>query len=285
MTTPICNIAAYSFIPLQDLAHLRERFQSLTASLQLKGTMLLSPEGFNCFMAGKKEQTDCLENNIRHYLDPHFTDFKRSFSEYIPFKRLLIKIKKEIIAFNQPHIDPRLQPAPSVSPKTLKNWLDTQEPLVLLDTRNDYEYRLGSFNGAITLRDLHHFRDFPNTIKTLGPLLKEQWKNKKIVTFCTGGIRCEKAAPYLLQQGFTDVYQLEGGILKYFEEYGDTHYQGDCFVFDGRVALDAHLKATNTVQCFACRMPVTPKEQELPSYQISVSCPHCIVEKEKGVAQ
>eukprot|EP00640_Fibrocapsa_japonica_P006459 CAMPEP_0113942288 /NCGR_PEP_ID=MMETSP1339-20121228/8028_1 /TAXON_ID=94617 /ORGANISM="Fibrocapsa japonica" /LENGTH=186 /DNA_ID=CAMNT_0000946691 /DNA_START=297 /DNA_END=857 /DNA_ORIENTATION=- /assembly_acc=CAM_ASM_000762 len=180
---------------------------------------------------------------------------------------MLVKIKKEIIAFGVESIHPeKSQPCPHVKPRQLLDWLrDEKEEVVLLDTRNDYEYELGTFQGAVTL-DLQHFRDFPNVVKDL----PESLKGRKIVTFCTGGVRCEKAGPYLIQNGFSNVYQLHGGILKYFEDCGSEHYDGDCYVFDKRVALDPNLSETKTIMCFACRQPLSPELQtNLPN------CPKC----------
>jgi UPF0176 protein len=168
-------------------------------------------------------------------------------------------------------VSPAKHPAPSLSAKTLKAWLDEGREIVLLDTRNEYEIRLGTFSNAKHL-GIDTFRAFPEEIKRLDPTLKE----KTVVTFCTGGIRCEKAAPVLLNAGFKEVYQLAGGILKYFEEVGKEYYQGECFVFDRRVALNPRLEESGTVQCFNCLSPVSREEQESPDYVPDVSCPQCV---------
>jgi UPF0176 protein len=269
--TNYVNLSAYKFVNLNNLDSLREDLRACCKALDLKGTILLSSEGFNLFISGEEKDISKFEEEVRRLLCPDFYDFKRSLSEKIPFKRLLIKIKKEIISFGQDNIDPAAEPAPRVSPAQLKQWLDEGQAVTLLDTRNDYEIRLGKFNNAIVLEDLHHFRDFPEKIAKLSSTIKES----KVVSYCTGGIRCEKAAPFLKQQGFKEVYQLDGGILRYFEECGDAHYTGDCFVFDYRVALNSHLQECDTVQCFACRMPVTVEEQQEATYIIEKSCPHC----------
>ncbi len=271
----ILNISGYKFILLNNISELQTAFKEKAAALGLKGTILLSGEGINIFMAGTPDSI----NAFRGYLeeDERFLNipWKDSWSATIPYKRLLIKIKKEIISMNAPMICQNQQRAKTVAPKELKAWLDNQdEQVIMLDTRNDYEYRLGSFHNAVKL-DLDHFREFPEKIKSL----LSELKSKKIVTFCTGGIRCEKAALYMDQLGFESVYQLDGGILKYFEECEGAHYDGDCFVFDKRVALDNHLKETEAVMCFACLNPLTIEEQQSPLYIRGEQCPYCVGKK------
>lgn len=266
--SPIINISAYKFIKLSNLEVHRLHLKARATELGLRGSILLSTEGINLFLAGP--QPSIVE--IQQELTATFkiTRYKESISEKIPFKRLLVKIKKEIIAMDK-IIDADLPPAPYVTPTTLKQWLDEGRNIVLLDTRNDYEVRLGKFNNAIEL-NLQHFRNFPKAIEEqLDPAAKKA----TVVTYCTGGIRCEKAALAMQEAGFEDVYQLEDGILGYFEMCGDAHYTGECFVFDQRVSVDPALQESATAQCFACRMPVTPLEQHSPWYQIGVSCPTC----------
>ena len=165
---------------------------------------------------------------------------------------------------------PVAAPRPRFRPRKLKEWLDQGRSVTLLDARNAYEVKLGTFRGAHTL-DLDHFREFPIAAASLPHHLKDE----PVVTFCTGGIRCEKAAPLLQKAGFAQVFQLDGGILRYFEECGGEHFEGDCFVFDKRVALDASLRETGAALCFVCQTPLTAIEQEDPRYVMSVSCPHC----------
>jgi UPF0176 protein len=233
----ILNIAAYKFVSLDDLQTLRETLKSRCVELQLKGTILLAHEGINFFLAGSEENVAAFKNQLID--DARFSGmaFKDSWSDDQPFGKLLVKIKQEIIPFGKPEINPAEKPAERLSARTLKAWLDEGRDVVLLDTRNAFEIKHGTFANA---RDfsIDHFRNFPRAIERADPRLKE----KTIVTFCTGGIRCEKAAPYLLQQGYQKVYQLDGGILKYFEECGKAHFNGECFVFDERIALDADLK-------------------------------------------
>lgn len=264
------NIAAYKFAPLGELPALQTELRGLCAKAGLRGTILLSPEGINLFVAGESSALDRLLVRLRAI--PGLADLtvKQSESDHQPFNRMLVKIKKEIIAFGRDDIDPAQQPAPRITPRQLKQWLDEGRSFTLLDSRNTYETRLGTFRRARTLA-LDHFREFPRAAAALPNDLKDQ----PVVTFCTGGIRCEKAAPLLARFGFTQVFQLDGGILNYFSECGSAHFDGDCFVFDKRVALDAALRETGAALCFVCQMPLTPAEQQDPRYLESISCPHC----------
>ena len=229
----IVNIAAYKFLPLTDLRTLRARLQTLCKDANLKGTILLSPEGINLFVAGAAHSIERLLAELRSW--PGLEDLQPKLSEtdHQPFRRMLVRLKKEIIAFGVEGIDPARRTSPKLSAKELKRWLDEGRPVTLLDTRNDYEVKLGTFRNAIPI-GIDHFRDFPQGVARLSPELKKQ----PIVMFCTGGIRCEKAGPYMEREGFESVFQLDGGILKYFEEVGGAHYDGECFVFDQRVGLD-----------------------------------------------
>ncbi len=273
--TPIVNIAAYKFITFDDTEAQRPRFQAICAELELKGTILLSPEGINLFLAGARDGIDQFLSWLRS--DPRFTDIevKESFSEKQPFNRMLVRLKREIITMKHPLIKPELGRAPAVSAADLKRWLDngmddTGRTVVMVDTRNAFEVDVGTFEHTIDYR-ITKFSEFPEVIEKH----KDELNDKTIVTFCTGGIRCEKAAIHMKNIGYQSVYQLEGGILRYFEDVGGAHYQGDCFVFDHRTALNPNLEETETRQCFACRAVVTPREQLSPLYVEGVSCPHC----------
>jgi UPF0176 protein len=195
---------------------------------------------------------------------------KESPSPAAPFGKMRVKIKKEIIAFGVDGVDPAQRTAPKLSPAEFKRWLDEGRRLTLLDTRNEYEVRLGTFRGAVSV-GIDHFRDFPAAVQQL-PAEK---KTEPIVMFCTGGIRCEKAGPYMENLGFKEVYQLDGGILKYFEACGGAHYQGECFVFDERVGVSPDLQPTGAVLCAGCQMPVSREQQALPTYIPGRSCPYC----------
>lgn len=271
----IVNIAAYKFITLEDTVARRPQFQAVCAELGLKGTILLSPEGINLFLAGIRPAIDQFLAFLR--TDPRFADIqiKESLSEKQPFNRMLVRLKREIITMKHPLIKPELGRAPAVDASTLKRWLDQGhddqgKPVVMMDTRNAFEVDVGTFENTLDYR-IDKFSEFPAVVEREKAVLND----KTIVTFCTGGIRCEKAAIHMKNIGYHSVYQLEGGILKYFEEVGGAHYQGDCFVFDHRTALNPQLQETETRQCFACRAVVTPREQLSPLYIEGKSCPHC----------
>lgn len=271
----IVNIAAYKFVTFDDTVAQRPRFQALCTDLGLKGTILLSPEGINLFLAGARSSIHQFLAFLRS--DPRFADIevKESLSEKQPFNRMLVRLKREIITMKHPLIKPELGRAPAVEAATLKRWLDQGhddqgKPVVMLDTRNAFEVDVGTFDNTIDYR-IEKFSEFPAIVERE----KEALNDKTIVTFCTGGIRCEKAAIHMKNIGYNSVYQLEGGILKYFEEVGGAHYTGDCFVFDHRTALNPQLQETETRQCFACRAVVTPREQLSPLYVEGKSCPHC----------
>lgn len=236
------NISAYRFVELPDAAALRERIRERAAAAQLKGTVLLAAEGINLFLAGDAAA-------VRGFVawmeeDPRFAALapKESWSEAVPFGKLLVKVKREIIRMNHPAIRPQAGRAPAVDAKTLARWLDAGcddagRPVVTLDTRNAFEVDHGRFAGAIDWR-ITKFSEFPAAALAH----REQLQGKTVVSYCTGGIRCEKAAIFLREAGVEQVLQLDGGILKYFEETGGRHFEGGCFVFDGRERLDASLQ-------------------------------------------
>ena len=269
------NIAAYKFITFDDTEAMRPQYQALCKELGLKGTILLTPEGINLFLSGPRSQIDRFLAWLRG--DARFADIavKESYSEEQSHKRMLVKIKQEIITMRMPLIQPELGRAPAVVPATLKRWLDqghddNGKPVVMVDTRNAFEVDVGTFRDTVDYR-IAKFTEFPAAIAAHQDALA----GKTVVTFCTGGIRCEKAAIHMQDIGFDSVFQLEGGILQYFEDVGGAHYDGDCFVFDYRTALNAQLEAVSTTQCFACRAVVTPRQQLSPEYVYEVSCPHC----------
>ena len=234
----IVNISAYKFISLDDLPALRERLLACCDALALKGTILLAPEGINLFLAGSRAQIDGFMATLHD--DPRFADIapKESLSDAVPFGRLRVRLKREIITMRLPTIRPEGGRAPAVDAPTLQRWLDQGHDdegrdVVLLDTRNDYETDLGKFPQAIDYR-IASFTGFPAAIAAD----RRRYEGKTIVSYCTGGIRCEKAALHMQDLGMEHVYQLEGGILKYLEQTDGTHWRGDCFVFDDRVAVD-----------------------------------------------
>lgn len=266
---PYLNISAYQFmpLPLEALPEWRQHLRTEAMRLGIKGSILLSHEGVNMFLAALPEAIAAFRVVLTE-LHAEFADlwFKESYSEAQPFSRMLVKIKKEIIAMGCDDIAPHTATAPYVTPQQLDEWYAAGKDMVLLDTRNDYEVALGTFEAAVDL-NIKKFRDFPEAMVQLGDALKD----KTVVTFCTGGIRCEKAAAWMQQQGYQDVYQLEGGILNYFEQSPHAHYQGECFVFDKRVAVDVDLQETPTTQCYGCRQPLTKAVQMAKL----THCPDC----------
>lgn len=237
----ILNISSYLFVPLPDAAALRDVLHDRAVNMELKGTILLAEEGINLFLAGSAEEVrgfvDLLKQDARFAaLEP-----KESWSATQPFRKMLVKVKREIIRMDHPTIRPVSGRAPSVDAPTLRRWLDAGHddegrPVVTLDTRNAFEVDHGSFDGAIDWR-IEKFTDFPPALRAH----KAELAGKTVVSFCTGGIRCEKAAILMREEGVEHVYQLEGGILKYFEQTNGAHYHGGCFVFDERRVLGADL--------------------------------------------
>jgi len=240
---PILNISAYLFTPLASPEAWRDQCRDQAASRQLKGTILLAPEGINLFLAGEPEAVGDFLQWLRAQDGMAGLGGKKSWSAEQPFGKLLVKVKREIIRMNHPAIAPAEGRAPAVSPNDLQRWLaqghdDQGQALVMLDTRNAFEVGHGKFADALDW-GLEKFSDFPQAARDhLGDL-----QGKTVVSYCTGGIRCEKAAIFLRELGLTDVYQLDGGILQYFEDTGGAHFEGDCFVFDERVALAPDLSA------------------------------------------
>jgi predicted sulfurtransferase len=266
----VVNIAGYRFVALPDRDELRQPFRDICESLGLAGTVLLGNEGINFFLAGSRESIDSYLDFLAQ--DQRLADIplKVSYSNSQPFRRMLVRLKNEIISLGMPEISPADFTGEEITPQHLKAKLDADADVVVLDTRNEYEIRIGTFENAVDL-NISSFRDFPNAIKNL----PEEMKEKEIVMFCTGGIRCEKASAVMLNAGFANVKQLKGGVLGYFEECGGDHWDGDCFVFDRRVALNPQLEETDHELCFACREPLGQEELNSEDYVIGQSCPHC----------
>ena len=271
---PFVNIAGYRFVDLPDRDELREPFREACEKNRLLGTILLSTEGINFFLCGDQAGIDGFLNYLES--DERFVDIplKISHSEKLAFRRMNVRLKKEIISMGMDEIRPADYTGDAISPTEFKHWLDEGRDITILDTRNDYEIRIGTFENAVDL-DISTFRTFPDAVAN-----SDLDKEKTVVMFCTGGIRCEKASALMLNQGFQDVRQLEGGVLGYFEEVGGAHWDGDCFVFDRRVAVDPQLNVTGAEVCFACREPLTEEELNSPLYVPAVSCPYCLSDSE-----
>jgi UPF0176 protein len=276
----VTNLAAYRFVELAGLKELREELIALCKGVGLKGTILLSEEGVNLFVAGPEGAVSKVMGRLREI--PGLEDFegKLSESDDQPFRRMLVRIKKEIISFGIEGVEPGKRTSPKLTAKELKQWLDEGRKITLLDTRNDYEVKLGTFKGAV-VPDIRTFRDFPKAVREL----PEELKDETVVMFCTGGIRCEKAGPFMEMEGFKNIYQLDGGILKYFEECGGDHYDGECFVFDQRVGVDPALQETDTAVCYACQAPLTAEDQEDVRYVAGETCPYCFVPEPERMAE
>jgi len=276
----ITNIAAYKFVTLADLKPLRESLLVQCREWELKGTILLSTEGINLFVAGLYDGIEKLLATLQAI--PGLEDLrpKVSESDHQPFSRMIVRIKKEIIAFGVDGINPAVRTSPKLPAQTLKQWLDEGRPVTLLDTRNDYEVKLGTFKNALPI-GVRHFRQFPEAVQRLPEAMKEQ----PVVMFCTGGIRCEKAGPFMERAGFRNIFQLDGGILKYFEECGGDHYDGECFVFDQRVGVDPALHETESSQCYNCQTPLTAEEMASPLYVPDQSCPYCFRKPQEQMAE
>ena len=269
--TNIVVSALYKFVKLDDLVALRKPLLKLMDEHQVKGTLLLAKEGINGTIASDRKGIDAVLTWLR--ADSRFAGIKtkESYVQEMPFYRSKVKLKKEIVTMGITNIDPKKIVGTYVKPKDW-NVLVSDPEVLLIDTRNDYEFNIGAFKDAVNPKT-ETFREFPLYAKDqLDPI-----KHKKVAMYCTGGIRCEKSTAFLKEQGFEDVYHLEGGILKYLEEVPieQSLWQGECFVFDNRVAVNHHLEKGQYDQCHACRYPITEEDKKSEQFQQGVSCPHC----------
>lgn len=269
--TDIVVAALYKFVTLEDFHELREPLLDACIASGARGTILLAHEGINGTIAGTREAIDQVLAYLRS--DPRLANLehKESFDDHLPFYRMKVKLKREIVTMGVEGIDPNSRVGTYVAPGDWNDLVNDPEVL-LIDTRNDYEYGIGTFRGAI---DPHtqSFRDFPAYVRShLDPE-----KHKKVAMFCTGGIRCEKASAFMLEEGFAEVYHLQGGILKYLEEVSpqESTWEGECFVFDNRVAVDHKLQKGRYDQCYGCRHPITEQDKLSEKYQKGICCPLC----------
>jgi UPF0176 protein len=263
--------AFYKFANLSDFSQLQAPFLDFCLSAKINGTILLASEGINGTVAGSRESIDSLMAFLRSEPRLHDIEHKESFTNELPFDRMKVKLKKEIVPLGVPTVDPNKLVGTYVSPEDW-NALISDPEVIIVDTRNDYEVDIGTFKGAMDPKT-KRFRDFPSFVsKNLDPD-----KHKKVAMFCTGGIRCEKASSFMLQQGFKEVFHLKGGILKYLEKISadKSLWDGECFVFDQRIAVGNGLIVGDHEQCYACRHPVSPQDRESPEFRLGVSCPYC----------
>jgi UPF0176 protein len=267
--------AMYHFVSLPQYRKLREPLLNFCVAKGIKGTILLADEGINGTLAGSEKSILELIEYLK--TDPLFEgnfkslDHKESWSDKHPFYRMKVKLKKEIVTLGVLGISPTKAVGKYVKPQDWNSIISNPE-VVLIDTRNDYEYAIGTFKNAINPKT-RAFREFPGYVKThFNPK-----KHKKVAMFCTGGIRCEKASSYMISEGFDEVYHLEGGILKYLEEVNpeESLWQGECFVFDQRVAIKHGLEVGNYDQCYACRYPLSQEDMKSENYTPGISCPYC----------
>ena len=285
MSTQYVTCALYKFVALPKFGSIRAPLLKTMLDNQVFGTLLLAAEGINGTVSGTRENIDILLRWIGQQPGLDNIDAKESYDDEIPFYRSKVKLKKEIVTMGVEGIDPKQVVGTYVKPSEW-NTLISDPDVLLVDTRNDYEVEIGTFKNAIN-PNTKSFRDFPSWAKNK----LDSTVHKKVAMFCTGGIRCEKSTAYLKEQGFEEVYHLQGGILKYLEEVPSeqTLWQGECFVFDNRVAVDHDLKRGSYHQCHACRMPITEQEQLLPSFAEGLSCLHCYgtvnVEQKQRFAQ
>jgi UPF0176 protein len=266
--------ALYQFTRFPDPAALRPGLEAVCAAHGVRGSLLLAPEGINGTIAGPRDGIDRVLEAIRALPGCAALEWKESPAETMPFGRMKVRLKREIVTMGQPDVDPLARVGNYVAPQDW-NALISDPDTVVIDTRNDYEVAIGSFQGAVD-PGTRSFGAFPEWWQAN----RDRFAGKRVATFCTGGIRCEKSTNYLLGQGLTEVYHLKGGILKYLEEVPEAHslWQGECFVFDSRVSVGHGLKPGGLKACGACRRPVTGADEQHPAYEDGVCCPACVDE-------
>ncbi len=270
-TFEICVAALYQFSRFDDCLAIRASLTEICADKGIKGTILIASEGINGTIAGTPDDVESVIGHIRNLPGCALLDVKYSSAQTMPFHRMKVRLKREIVTMGQPDIDPLNDAGRYVAPADWNALVDDPD-IVLIDTRNDYEVAIGSFAGAIDPRT-HSFSEFPDWFRAH----RDDYHGKKIAMFCTGGIRCEKATAFLKAEGLENVYHLKGGILKYLEDVPaeDSRWKGECFVFDQRVAIGQGLTPGTYDLCHACRMPVSAGDKASAHYVDGVSCPHC----------
>jgi len=268
----------YKFVAIENPVEFRDQLFSFMEENEIRGTVLVAEEGINGTVSGSREKIDLLLEYLRS--DARLADLvhKESYAEECPFLRTKVRLKKEIVTLGVEGVDPNQQVGTYVDPK---DWNDliSRNDVVLVDTRNDYEFQIGSFKDAVN-PDTTSFRQFPEFVEqNLNPNA-----NKKVAMFCTGGIRCEKATSYMLMQGYEEVYHLKGGILKYLEDVDTSTslWEGECFVFDDRVSVDHTLDRGQYDLCHACRMPISEEDKQSDWFTLGESCPYCHSERSEA---
>ncbi|MCI5045921.1 MAG: rhodanese-related sulfurtransferase [Aquisalinus sp.] len=267
--------ALYKFVSLPTFSDLQIPLQQVCDEAEVMGTLLLADEGINGTIAGTENGIDKVLSWISAHPLIGEVEAKFSYADEQPFLRMKVRLKKEIVALGAGRVDPNEQVGTYIEPE---DWNDliAQDDIILIDTRNDYEVAIGTFENALDPKTTT-FREFPAYVEKLKHKLPDGQK-PKVAMFCTGGIRCEKASSYMLREGFDEVYHLKGGILKYLEKVpeAETKWQGDCFVFDNRVSVRHGLEVGDYDMCHACRMPISAEDKNSEHYRPGVSCPHCI---------
>lgn len=279
---PICVAALYKFTPFADYTVLQPPLLACCRAQGVKGTLLLAHEGINGTIAGSDAGIAAVLGHIRALPGCADLDVKFSRAPAMPFHRMKVRLKREIVTMGVADIDPLASVGTYVAPADW-NALIADPETIVIDTRNDYEVAIGTFEGAIDPQT-DSFRDFPRWFRERRDALLGQGKEPKVAMFCTGGIRCEKSTAFLKAEGVDEVYHLKGGILKYLEEVSpaDSLWQGECFVFDQRVSVGHGLVPGNYALCHACRRPVSPAQQAAPEYEEGVSCPACFTERSEA---
>lgn len=263
--------ALYKFTPFADPSAIKGPLAAVACANGVKGTLLLAPEGINGTIAGARDGVNAVLDHIKSLPGCEDLEWKESTASAMPFPRMKVRLKREIVTMGQPDVDPRASVGTYVSPDAW-NDLITADDVAVIDTRNDYEVEIGTFKGAID-PNTRAFGEFPEWWRAN----KDQFHGKKIAMFCTGGIRCEKASNFLMGEGVEEVFHLKGGILKYLEDVpqSDSRWQGECFVFDGRVSVGHGLDEGTYDLCHACRRPIDESDKKDASYEAGVCCPNC----------
>ncbi|MBT4133865.1 rhodanese-related sulfurtransferase [Amylibacter sp.] len=270
--TKVIVAALYHFTKFSDYKKLQDPLRKICNSEGIKGSLLIAYEGINGTISGSRSGIDAVLKHIRSMPGCSDLEHKESYASEIPFKRMKVKLKKEIVTMGQPHIDPTLNVGNYIEPSDWNN-LISQDDVIVIDTRNDYEVAIGSFDGAID-PETKSFGEFPEWWEEN----RSKYQDKRVAMFCTGGIRCEKSTNFLLNEGVKDVYHLKGGILKYLEEVPEKNskWNGECFVFDSRVSVKHGLEEGIYNLCYACRMPLAPDDFKKEEFEKGVSCHLCI---------